>query len=52
MSLEKRKVVKVACKKCEGNDQGFYLCYADSVPKGAKIFKPVVKATKQTKKAE
>jgi hypothetical protein len=31
------KTVKVICKKTEGNKDGFYVCNADQVPKGAKL---------------
>ncbi len=37
--METVKTVKVACKKCKGNDDGFYLCDEDKVPKGAKLYK-------------
>jgi hypothetical protein len=35
--MEKVETVKVACEKTKGNEDGFYICNKDKVPKGARV---------------
>ena len=50
--MDNRELVRVACPIVEGNEQGFYLTYADEVPEGAKLFDETKKPQKKSAKSD